>query len=112
MNRSMSFKGLALIAAGILVVFLALHAVLSRRRNERSEQENLLRVKQARLEEENKSLNAQLNVVDTEEYIMTSAVRDYAYVKRDAIRFEFTNPDALNTYTEQEWEILTDEMVD
>ena len=41
---------------------------------------------------------------------MTSAVRDYAYVQKDAIRFEYTNPEALYAYTEEELQILMDEM--
>ena len=70
----------------------------------------MLRVQKARLEEENKDLNNRLEVVGTEAYIMSSAVKDYAYVKRDAIRFEFTNPEALYAYTDEEMQILMDEM--
>ena len=43
---------------------------------------------------------------------MSSAVKDYAYVRHDAIRFEFTNPEALYAYTEEELQILMDEMND
>jgi cell division protein FtsB len=78
--------------------------------NEKAEEEKLLKVRKARLEEEFKSLNRQLNVVGTEEYIMSSAVRDYSYVHKDSIRFEFTNPESLYAYTEQELQILMDEM--
>ena len=46
----------------------------------------------------------------TEEYIMSSAVRDYSYVQKDAIRFEFTNPEVLYAYSEAELQILMDEM--
>ena len=51
-----------------------------------------------------------LNIIGTDDYIMTSAVRDYAYVQKDAIRFEYTNPEALYAYTEEELQILMDEM--
>ena len=43
---------------------------------------------------------------------MSSAVRDYSYVRKDAIRFEFTNPEALYAYTDDELQILMDEMND
>ncbi len=112
MNRTMSFKGFALIAGIILAVFLCLHTVLGGSLRQQAEQENALRVQLTRLEEENKNLNARLNAVDTEEYIMTSAVRDYSYVKRDAIRFEYVNPEAIYSYTADEWQILMDELID
>ena len=68
--------------------------------------------KKTKLEEEFKRLNRELNVVGTDEYIMSSAVKDYAYVKKDAIRFEFTNPEVLYAYSETELQILMDEMND
>jgi hypothetical protein len=93
-----------------LVIFLIFHSVLKGTLNENAEEEKLLRVKKTRLEEEYNRLNKQLNVVGTDEYIMSSAVKDYSYVKKDAIRFEFTNPEALYAYSEAELQILMDEM--
>ena len=112
MYRSMNLKGFLLILAVMLIVFLILHSVLQGTLNEKAEEEKILRVKKTKLEEEYKSLNRQLNVVGTDEYIMSSAVRDYSYVKKDAIRFEFTNPEALYAYSEAELQILMDEMND
>ena len=112
MYRSMNLKGFLLILAVMLVIFLILHSVLKGTLNENAEEEKLLRVKKTRLEEEYNRLNKQLNVVGTDEYIMSSAVRDYSYVKKDAIRFEFTNPEALYAYSEAELQILMDEMND
>jgi hypothetical protein len=39
-------------------------------------------------------------------------MENYAYVKKDDIRFEFSNPEALYTYSEEELRILVDEMAD
>ena len=80
--------------------------------DEKAEKEKALRVRLTQLEEDNKALLARLNVMGTDEYIMTSAVKDYSYVKKDAIRFEFTNPDALYAYTEDDLQTLMDEMND
>ena len=96
----------------LLLSFLDADPVLKGTLNENAEEEKLLRVKKTRLEEEYNRLNKQLNVVGTDEYIMSSAVRDYSYVKKDAIRFEFTNPEALYAYSEEELQILMDEMND
>ena len=112
MYRSMNLKGFLLILGIMLLIFLILHSSLEGTANQKAEEEKLLRVKKARLEEEYKNLNQQLNVVGTDEYIMSSAVRDYSYVKKDAIRFEFTNPEVLYAYTEEELQILMDEMID
>ena len=112
MYRSMNLKGFLLILGIMLLIFLILHSVLRGSANQKAEEEKLLRVKKTKLEEEFKSLNKQLSVVGTDEYIMSSAVKEYSYVKKDAIRFEFTNPEVLYAYSEAELQILMDEMND
>ena len=112
MYKSMNLKGFLLILGVMLLVFIVVHSVLKGTLNEKAEEERLLQIKKTKLEEEFKSLNKQLNVVGTDEYIMSSAVRDYSYVKKDAIRFEFTNPEVLYAYSEEELQILMDEMND
>ena len=112
MYRSMNLKGFLLILGVMLLIFLVLHSVLRGTVNEKAEEEKILRVKKTKLEEEFKRLNRELNVVGTDEYIMSSAVKDYSYVKKDAIRFEFTNPEVLYAYSESELQILMDEMND
>ena len=112
MYRSMNLKGFLVILGVMLLIFLVLHSVLKGTVNQKAEEEKILRVKKTKLEEEFKRLNKELSVVGTDEYIMSSAVRDYSYVKKDAIRFEFTNPEVLYAYTEEELQILMDEMND
>ena len=112
MYRSMNLKGFLVILGVMLAVFLILHSMLRGTVNEKAEEEKLLRVQKTKLEEEFKRLNRELNVVGTDEYIMSSAVKDYSYVKKDAIRFEFTNPEVLYAYSESELQILMDEMND
>jgi len=110
MQRTMSFKGFVIILAIGLAVFLILHAALTSGADEQAAKERELRVRLTQLEEENKNLTTQLNVVGTEDYIRSSAVRDYAYVQKDAIRFEFTNPEAIYGYSQEELAILMDEI--
>ena len=110
MQRSVSLKGFVLVLGLIVAVFLILHTVLRSGVAERAEKEKELKVRLTRLEEENKDLTTQLNVVDTDDYIRSSAVRDYSFVQKDAIRFEFTNPDAIYGYSEEELAILMDEI--
>ena len=112
MYRSMNLKGFLLILGVMLAVFLILHSALRGSVNRKAEEEKLLRVQKTKLEEEFKALNRELNVVGTDEYIMSSAVKDYSYVRKNAIRFEFTNPEVLYAYSEAELAILMDEMND
>ena len=110
MRKTMTFRGFVFLLVLILLVFLPLHLILSKRNHEESEQEQMLREAMSHLETENRDLNAQLQVVGTDDYIVSSAIRDYSYVNRNDIRFEFTNPEALYAYTQEEIEILMSEL--
>lgn len=110
MSRTMTFKGFLLILGIVLIVFLILHSVLKNSANEQRQKQQELRVQLTRLEEENKELLSKLNMAGTDEYIMANAVKKYSYVKKDAIRFEYTNPEAIYAYTDEELQILMDEM--
>ena len=110
MNRTMTFKGFLLILMIVLTVFFVLHTILKNSADEQRQKQQELRVQLTRLEEENKELLNRLNLAGTDEYIMANAVRKYSYVKKDAIRFEYTNPEAIYAYTDQEMQILMDEM--
>ena len=112
MQRTMNRKGFMLILGAMLLVFLVLYFVLSSQLSTRRDQENALRVSLTRLEEANKEMNNRLSLVGSEDYIVSSARTDYAYMNKNDLRFEFTNPEALYAYTEEEMKILMDEMAD
>ena len=95
MNRAMTFKGFLVILGAALAVFLILHGVLKGNVDEQNRKQQELRVQLTRLEEENKELLSKLNMAGTDEFIMANAVKKYSYVKKDAIRFEYTNPEAI-----------------
>ena len=111
-RKVMNLKGFLLVLALMLAVFFILHPLLKVRYNEKAERENELRATLAQLEDENRDLTSQLNIVGTKDYIVTSAMENYSYMNKDDIRFEFTNPEALYAYTEEEIRILMDEMAD
>ena len=52
------------------------------------------------------AMEAELRLVDTEDYIVSSAMNNFAFMNRNDLRFQFTNPEALYAYTEEELEIL------
>ena len=112
MQRTMTIKGFLIILALILAVFLVLHLTMKGDLSRKAEQENAMKIALARLQEEEKDLKAQLSIVGTEDFIVSSARENYSYISRDDIRFEFSNPEALYTYSEEELRILVDEMAD
>ena len=112
MRRTMTVKGFIVILSLILAVFLFLHLLMRGDLSRKAEQEEALRETLSELQEEEKDLKNQLNIVGTEDYIVSSAMENYSYVKKDDIRFEFSNPEALYTYSEEELRILVDEMAD
>ena len=112
MHRTMTLKGFILILFLILAVFLVFHLLMKGDLTRKAEQEESLREALAQLQEEEKDLKNQLSIVGTEDYIISSARENFSYVRRDDILFEYSNPEALYAYTEEELRILVDEMAD
>ena len=111
-RKVMNLRGFLLILALLLAVFLIVHPILRGKYNEKAVEENALRARLLQLEDENRLLTGELEIVGTKDYIVTSAMENYSYINKDDIRFEFTNPEALYAYTEDEIRILMDEMAD
>ena len=112
MHRTMTVKGVLVILSVILAVFLCLHLIMKGDLSRKAEEEEALQLALAELKEEEKDLRNQLSIVGTESYIVSSARENYSFLKKDEIRFEFSNPEALYTYSEEELRILVDEMAD
>ncbi len=112
MDKVMNKKGFLLILGIMLAAFLTFYLVLSNQLNQKREQENAMRVSLTRLEETNTELKNQLSLVGTEDYIVSSAMTNYAYMNKNDLRFEFSNPEALYAYTEEELKILMDEIAE
>ena len=112
MHRTMTVKGFLVILSVILAVFLCLHLIMKGDLSRKAEEEEALQLALAQLKEEEKDLKNQLSIVGTDSYIVSSARENYSFLKKDEIRFEFSNPEALYTYSEEELRILVDEMAD
>ena len=112
MRRTMTIRGFVVILSLILAMFLFLHLMMRGDLSRKAEQEEALRLALAELQEEEKDLKNQLSIVGTEDYIVSSARENYAFVGKDDIRFVYSNPEALYFYTEEELRILVDEMAD
>ena len=112
MRKAMNFRSFFWALGILCALFLGLFLILSGKLNEKQQQENALRMTLNRLEEENKEIEAELKLVDTEDYVVTSAMTNYAFMNKNDLRFQFTNPEALYAYTESELKIMMDELAD
>ena len=112
MRETMNWRKFGLIAGILLAAFLLLFSLLHHQLGNTRQEENALRTTLTRMEEQNKEMNAQLKLVGTEDYIVSSAMTNYAFMNKNDLRFQFTNPEALYAYTEEELKILMDEMAD
>ena len=61
------------------------------------------------MEQEVAALENELARVGTDGYVENEARGRYDYVREGELRFEFSDPDKLDNYTEAEWEIIMDE---
>ena len=112
MRRTMNWKGFVLILSVMAALFLVFFLMLRDNLHQKHSQENLLRVSYTRLEQEYNDLKNHKNQIGTEDYIISNAKIKYAYINKNDLRFEFTNPEALYGYTEKELKILLDELSD
>ena len=112
MQNTMNYRSFLWIIGAMAAVFLILFLILSGQATAKRQQETALNVTLNRLEEANKEMENRLKLVETEDYVVTSAMNNYAFINRNDLRFQFTNPEALYAYTEDELKILMDEMAD
>ena len=112
MQTTINWRKFAWIVGILLGIFLVLFLLLHNSLQGTRQQESALQATLNRLGEQNKTMNEELNLVGTEDFIVTSARTNYSFMNKDDLRFQFTNPEALYAYTEEELKILMDEMAD
>ena len=112
MRKTVSLAGFLLLFGLELVLFLVPHLIFVGSQGRKAEQVKAQQVALARLEEENKTLKDRQSLIGTDAYIVSSARDNYAYVNKNDIRFEFTNPEELYVYSEEEVSILMSELAE
>ncbi len=99
--------GAALMLLFFLVFGLNRNAAVRREVNAR---EAGLQQSLSRKEEVQLSLKQQVDDIGSKSYIESHARSDYAYLKPGEMRFEVVNAEVLDNYTQEEWQVITDEM--
>ena len=93
MHETVNWRKFIWISGGLLTAFMILFLLLNHQIQNARQEENL-------------------SQVGTEDYIVNSAMTNYAFMNKNDLRFQFTNPEALYAYTEDELKILMDEMAE
>jgi cell division protein FtsB len=97
----------ALMLLGLLVYGLTLNSAHRRALNE---QEASLQQRLSRKEEIQLSLAQQVEDIGSKSYIERHARSDYAYLKPGEMRFEVVNAEVLDNYTQEEWQVILNEL--
>ncbi|MBE5797938.1 MAG: hypothetical protein E7327_11285 [Clostridiales bacterium] len=108
-RKVISWRGIAVMIMAFLVVFgIAMFGILSSRRAmEKQYQEQQSRI--VDMEMNVSELKNELARVGTDGYVENEAREKYDYIKSGEMRFEFSDPQKLQNYTEDEWQIIVDE---
>ncbi len=108
-RKVISWRGMAVITMAFLVVFgIALFGVLSSRhamQQQFQQQQSQIVDMELNVSE----LKSELARVGTDGYVENEAREKYDYIKSGEMRFEFSDPQKLQNYTEDEWQIIVDE---
>lgn len=111
-RRYFSWRFMTVMAVMMVLLFCAaLHWV--RKDIERLQaQENTLTLSVNVMEMTYADLQLQLNRVGSEGYVENEAREKYDFIRQGEIIFAFDNPELLRGYTEEEYQIIMDEMRD
>lgn len=111
-RRYISWTGMSLGAVLLLILFgVSMHWV----RNDIKKleaQDTTLQLQVSLKEMDYADLQLELARVGSEGYVENAAREEYGFIKKGEIVFAFEDPDALKGYTEEEYQIIMDEMRD
>lgn len=111
-RRYISWKGMGLMALLMVLLFcVSLHWV--RQDIARLEaQDATLQLKMNVMEMDYADLQLELQRVGSEGYVENEARENYGFIRSGEIVFAFDDPEKLRGYTEEEYQIIMDEMRD
>ena len=100
-----------LIVLSVLIVLFVFGMARNRQDlQEKIVKENTLQIVLSQKEQANSVLSDKISSVGSKSQIESIARSEYAYLKKGEVRFEIENPEALDSYTEEEWKRLMADM--
>lgn len=106
-----SWRGMVFIAVLILAAFTALMIANRQKLEDLRQREAALQTTLSSMELDYSDLYQELAHVGSESYIENEARENYGFIKSGEICFAFTNPQKLQDYTEEEWQIIMEEKI-
>ena len=111
-RRYIRWQGMALGCVALVILFcVSLHWVRSDIGRLQA-QDTTLQLKVNLMEMDYADLQLELQRVGSEGYVENEARENYGFIRNGEIVFAFEDPDMLRGYTEEEYQIIMDEMRD
>lgn len=111
-RRYFSWTFMGILAALVLILFFCAMHWVNRDIRELKTREDALRLSMTQMDVEHSNLELELARVGSEGHVENEAREHYGYIRDGEIVFAFSDPDALKGYTEEECQIIMDEMRD
>ncbi len=111
-HRYFSWKLMAILGVVLVILFLFAMRWVNADIKQLQAQDEALRLSVNVMDIEHTNLELELARVGSEGYVENEAREHYGFIRDGEIIFAFTDPDALKGYTEEEYQIILDEMRD
>ncbi len=111
-HRYFSWQFMAILAALLVILFLCAMHWVNADIKQLQAQDEALRLSVNVMDMEHANLELELARVGSDGYVENEAREHYGFIRDGEIIFAFTDPDALKGYTEEEYQIILDEMRD
>ena len=111
-RRYISWRGMALASVLLLVAFVVALKWVRTDIDRLQAQDTSLQLKVSVMEMDYADLQLELQRVGSEGYVENEARENYGFIRDGEIVFAFADPDMLKGYTEEEYQIIMDEMRD
>lgn len=111
-RRYISWKGMGLMALLMVLLFCVSLYWVREDIARLQAQDATLQLKMNVMEMDYADLQLELQRVGSEGYVENEARENYGFIRSGEIIFAFENPELLKGYTEEEYQIIMDEMRD
>ncbi len=111
-RRYFSWKFMAILAVLLIILFCAAMIWVNADIKKLHEQDEALRLTVNVMDMEHANLELELARVGSDGYVENEAREHYGFIREGEIIFTFEDPDVLKGYTEEEYQIIMDEMRD
>ncbi len=111
-RKYVSWRGMAAGAVMMLILFGVGMYLVRADLKELQAQDNHLQLQVELMQLDRDDLKQQLARVGSDGYVENQARQNYGYTKENEIIFAFEDPSVLRGYTEEEYQIIMDEMRD